>query len=62
MGDHAFSLGRTRAARVNSQRASTLTCLKDGKRIADASIMKLFRAAEALLQEADPIAAARDRL
>jgi hypothetical protein len=40
---------------------STLTCLKDGKRIADASLMKLFRAAEALRQEADPIAAARDK-
>jgi hypothetical protein len=38
----------------------TLTGLKDGKRIADASLMKLFRAAEALRQEADPIAAAMD--
>jgi transcriptional regulator with XRE-family HTH domain len=39
----------------------TLAGLRDGKRIADASLMKLFRAADALRQEADPIAAAMDR-
>jgi transcriptional regulator with XRE-family HTH domain len=39
----------------------TLAGLREGKRIADASLMKLFRAAEALRQEADPIAAAMDR-
>ena len=38
----------------------TLAGLKEGKRIADASLMKLFRAAEALRQEADPVAAAMD--
>jgi hypothetical protein len=37
----------------------TLAGLKEGTRIADASLMKLFRAAEALRQEADP-AARRD--
>src|SRR5208337_1082352 len=36
----------------------TLAGLREGKRIADASLMKLFRAAEALRQEIDPIAAA----
>ena len=39
----------------------TLAGLKEGKRIADASLMKLFRAAEALRQEADPAAAAMDK-
>jgi hypothetical protein len=39
----------------------TLAGLKQGKRIADASLTKLFRAAEALRQEADPIAAAMDK-
>ena len=39
----------------------TLAGLKEGKRIADASLMKLFRAAEALRQEADPVAAAMDK-
>jgi hypothetical protein len=39
----------------------TLAGLREGKRIADASLMKLFRAAEALRQEADPIAAAKDK-
>jgi hypothetical protein len=39
----------------------TLTGLREGKRIADASLMKLFRAAEALRQEADPAAAAMDK-
>ena len=39
----------------------TLAGLKEGKRIADASLMKLFRAAEALRPEADPIAAAMDK-
>jgi hypothetical protein len=39
----------------------TLAGLREAKRIADASLMKLFRAAEALRQEADPIAAAMDR-
>ena len=39
----------------------TLTGLKDGKRIADTSLMKLFSAAEVLRQEADPIAAALDK-
>ena len=39
----------------------TLAGLKEGKRIADASLMKLFSAAEALRQEADPIAAAMDK-
>jgi hypothetical protein len=34
--------------------------LREGKRIANASLMKLFRAAEALRQEADPIGAAMD--
>ena len=38
-----------------------LTGLKDGKRIADAPLMKLFRAAEALRQETDPKAAAMDK-
>jgi hypothetical protein len=38
----------------------TLAGLKEGKRIVDASLMKLFLAAEALRQEADPIAAAKD--
>ena len=38
----------------------TLAGLKEGQRIADASLMKLFTAAEALRQEADPIAAAMD--
>jgi predicted transcriptional regulator len=38
----------------------TLAGLKDGKRIADPSLMKLFRAAEALRQEADPVVAALD--
>lgn len=39
----------------------TLAGLRDGKRIADESLMRLFRAVEALRQEADPIAAARDK-
>src|SRR5208337_3453219 len=39
----------------------TLAGLREGKRIANASLMKLFRAAEALRQEADPIAAAMDK-
>jgi hypothetical protein len=39
----------------------TLAGLKEGKRVADASLMKLFRAAEALRQEADPVAAAMDQ-
>jgi hypothetical protein len=39
----------------------TLTGLREGKRIADASLMKLFRAAEALRQEADPVAVGRDK-
>ena len=39
----------------------TLAGLKEGKRIAEASLMKLFRAAEALRQEADPVAAAMDK-
>ena len=39
----------------------TLAGLKEGKRIADATLMKLFRAAEALRHEADPIAAAMDK-
>jgi hypothetical protein len=39
----------------------TLAGLKEGKRIADASLMKLFRAAEALRREADPVAAAMDK-
>jgi transcriptional regulator with XRE-family HTH domain len=39
----------------------TLAGLKEGKRIADASLMKLFRAAEVLRHEADPVAAAMDR-
>jgi transcriptional regulator with XRE-family HTH domain len=39
----------------------TLAGLREGKRIADASLMKLFRAAEALRQEADPIAAAMEK-
>jgi len=39
----------------------TLAGLREGKRIADASLMKLFRAAEALRQEVDPIAAAMDK-
>ena len=38
----------------------TLAGLREGKRIGDASLMKLFRAAEALRQEADPVAAAMD--
>jgi hypothetical protein len=36
-----------------------LAGLREGKRIADTSLMKLFRAAEALRQEADPVAAAK---
>lgn len=36
----------------------TLAGLRERKRISDASLMKLFRAAEALRQEADPVAAA----
>ena len=39
----------------------TLAGLHEGKRIADASLMKLLRAAEALRQEADPVAAAMDK-
>jgi hypothetical protein len=39
----------------------TLAGLNDGKRIAAASLMKLFTAAETLRQEADPVAAALDR-
>jgi hypothetical protein len=39
----------------------TLAGLKDGKRIADTSLMKLFRAAEVFRQEADPVAAAMDK-
>src|ERR1700722_9903367 len=39
----------------------TLAGLREGKRIADISLMKLFRAAEALRQEADPKAAAMDK-
>jgi transcriptional regulator with XRE-family HTH domain len=39
----------------------TLAGLRESKRIADASLMKLFRAAEALRQEADPVAAAMDK-
>jgi hypothetical protein len=38
----------------------TLAGLREGKRIADASLMKLFRAAEALRQLADPVAALMD--
>jgi hypothetical protein len=37
----------------------TLAGLRERKRISDASLMKLFRAAEALRQEADPVAAAK---
>jgi hypothetical protein len=37
----------------------TLAGLREGKRIADVSLMKLFRAAQALRQEADPIGAAK---
>jgi transcriptional regulator with XRE-family HTH domain len=36
----------------------TLAGLREGKRIADASLMKLLRATEALRQEADSVAAA----
>jgi hypothetical protein len=36
----------------------TLAGPREGKRIADASLMKLFRAAEALRKETDPVAAA----
>jgi transcriptional regulator with XRE-family HTH domain len=39
----------------------TLAGLREGKRIADVSLMKLFRAAEALRQEADPIGAAKEK-
>jgi hypothetical protein len=39
----------------------TLAGLNEGKRIADTSLMKLFRAAEVLRQEADPKAAAMDK-
>ena len=39
----------------------TLAGLREGKRVADASLMKLFRAGEALRQEADPVAAAMDK-
>jgi hypothetical protein len=39
----------------------TRTGLREGKRIADASLMKLFRAAEALRHEADPIGAAMEK-
>jgi len=39
----------------------SLTGLREGKRIADASMMNLFRAAEALRQEADPIGAAKEK-
>ena len=39
----------------------TLAALREGQRIADASVMKLFTAAETLRQEADPAAAALDR-
>ena len=38
----------------------TLAGLRDGKRIADVSLMKLFSAADALRQEAGPVAAAMD--
>jgi hypothetical protein len=39
----------------------TLARPREGKRIADGSLMKLFRAAEALRQEADPKVAALDK-
>jgi hypothetical protein len=39
----------------------TLAGLREGQRIADPSLMKLLHAAEALRQEADPMAAAMDR-
>ena len=39
----------------------TLTGLRECKRIADTSLMKLFRSAEALRQEADPIGAAKEK-
>ena len=39
----------------------TLAGLREGKRIEDASLMKLFRAAEALRQQADPTAAAMEK-
>jgi hypothetical protein len=39
----------------------TLAGLRERKRISDASLMKLFRAAEALRQAADPVAAAKAR-
>jgi hypothetical protein len=39
----------------------TFAGLRDDKRIADVSLMKLFHAAEALRHEADPVAAAMDR-
>ena len=39
----------------------TLAGLREGKRIEDASLMKLFRAAEALRQQADPAAAAMEK-
>ena len=48
--------GAGRAAGAGSHH--TLAALRESKRIADAPLMKLFRAAEALRQEADPIAAA----
>ncbi len=39
----------------------TLAGLREGKQIADASLTKLFQAAEVLRQEADPAAAAMDK-
>jgi transcriptional regulator with XRE-family HTH domain len=39
----------------------TLAGLREGKRVADRSLMKFFRAAEALWQEADPVVAAMDK-
>jgi transcriptional regulator with XRE-family HTH domain len=39
----------------------TLAGLREGKRIADGSLMKIFRAAEALGREADPVSATMDK-
>jgi hypothetical protein len=42
------------------KRMALLAGLREGKRIAAASLVKPFRAAEALGKEADPVAAAMD--
>jgi transcriptional regulator with XRE-family HTH domain len=56
-----YDVSDRRLLKVAKVSHHTLAGLREGKRVADASLMKLFRAAEALRQEADPIGAAKEK-